>query len=442
MPGRHIAEMTRLLLESATFERRRAGSSVRRQDRRLGRLIRYAARFSPFYADLLRNAGLKPSDFRTTADLARLPTLHPHVVLHAAASIASTEVNPVRCVDRHTTGTTGHRLTIPTTRLETAFETLMLVRGYTAGGVRPWHRHAKIAVPGGIPFRPRLLQRAGLFRRDYLPIMTPPEEKVAWLRQCRPDVLMCWASVLNEITHCLEQANASLRIAAVFSSSDMLWPDIRRRAEQRLQARITDWYGAVEMGPIAWGCPEGAMHLGGDGLVVELLDEADRPARQGRVVCTALWRYAFPLLRCELGDYAEWADGPCACGNPRPALRGLRGREVDLTHVPQSTNWTVPVPVAAVMWETPGVRQFQIVQEAADRWLLRMVPGPEFTAEVEAGVAQFVHRKFQGALHVRLVKLSAIRQPPGVKFVQVVTLERLARIRAQGADTRVFFDAA
>jgi phenylacetate-CoA ligase len=436
---RYLPHLLTLTAESAACGGGGSGSRDR-QGRWLRQLVRYAAQYSPFHAQRFRQAGIELAGIRTPADLARLPVLPPEVVRASADRIASTEVEPRRCTIRLTTGTTGSRLAIPTLPLESVLETQMLVRGYMRCGLRPWHRQAKVIVPRSTPAHPRLLQRLGLFRRSYLPIVSSPEEKVAWLRRHRPDALMGWASALNEIALRLEREDAVLPIPLVFSSSDMLWPDIRRRAEQRLRARVVDWYGAVETGPIAWSCPAGAMHLAGDAVIVELLDADNQPAPAGQVVCTPLWRYAFPLLRLALGDSAEWLPGPCPCGSPRPALCHLRGRELDLLRQPDGTGSRLPMPVLTVGFAVPGVRQFQFVQAAPDRALLRVVTGPEFTAEVERRALEDLQRELGPRVRVRLLKTAAIRLPPGVKFTPVVTLERLERIRAEGGDPRVFLE--
>ena len=434
----HVAELARLLLSTACTTWQGTAPSETRRARRLRRLVRYAAQYSPYYRDLFNRLHLAPSTIRTLDDLRLLPVLSSATVREVWAQIVSREIDPERCAQRRTTGTTGRCLTFPVTPLESALETLLLLRGYTHAGLRPWHRQAKVVAPR-VPRPRRFLQRLGLFRRAYLGVELPPEHKVAWLQAYRPDALMCWASVLNEITLCLEKLNQCLRVPLVFASSDMLWPDIRARAQDRLQARVVDWYGATETGPIAWGCAAGALHLAGDHVVVELLDDQGRPTRRGRVVCTPLWRFGFPLLRLDLGDGAEWLDGSCPCGNPSPALCNLQGREVDLCVLPGESHARLPLPVIALAFEFPGVRQYQLVQEAPSRALLRLVTGPEFTTAVEERLRDHITRSLAPGMEVRVLKCPALVLPAGIKFTPVVTMERLQRLRADGVDVRAFF---
>ncbi len=46
-----------------------------RRDRRIRRMVRYAARTVPFYRDLFRSRAIDPRDIRSAEDLDRLPLL-------------------------------------------------------------------------------------------------------------------------------------------------------------------------------------------------------------------------------------------------------------------------------------------------------------------------------------------------------------------------------
>ena len=200
------------------------------------------------------------------------------------------------------------------------------------------------------------------------------------------------------------------------------WP--RRRSRCRLRAKVVDVYGAVETGPVAWECAvSGGYHVWSDLVLVEILDEKDRPAARGRVVCTVLWRRGFPLIRYALGDLAEWAQEPCACGSPLPLLRSLHGREADLVRLPDG-QWISPVTLRVAAMGTPGIRQYQFVQETPERFLLRIVPGPDLLPEAETIIARKFGEQFGGELKLRIQRVPEIASTPGAKCIPVVTLER------------------
>jgi phenylacetate-CoA ligase len=59
-----------------------------------------------------------------------------------------------------------------------------------------------------------------------------------------------------------------------------------------------------------------------EAIIVEVVDDQGRPCRDGeigRVVATPLFNLAGPLIRYEIGDYAE--AGTCECGRALPTLK-------------------------------------------------------------------------------------------------------------------------
>ncbi|MBU1909094.1 MAG: hypothetical protein KJ726_03515, partial [Verrucomicrobia bacterium] len=219
--------------------------------------MRYAYRHVPFYRDLFERCGLRPDDVRSARDLSRLPVIGTDVPRARLPEMVSREVDLDRCLRRVTAGTTGAALLCPWTRLEMLLDMMRWTQGYMRHGLRPWHKQAKIGIPPLMNRRPTFLQKLGLFRRRYFPVLESAPAKIAWLREQRPDALFTWASCLDEISRQLEREGGSLSIPLVFSASDMLWPDTRRRVHERMGARVTNTYGSVETGPAAWECPVG-----------------------------------------------------------------------------------------------------------------------------------------------------------------------------------------
>jgi phenylacetate-CoA ligase len=429
-------EVLRTWAETACARGTAAGV-LARQTQRIRGLIRYAAGHCPYYRNLFAGLGLDPRAIESASDLSRLPILEKETAQAQAEIIASAQ-SRAGGATRASTGTTGRRFVFPVHPIEDAFEGYLWARGYLAHGLRPRRLQAKIALPQNIPRRPHAWQRLGLLRRTYLSTGEPPHAKVEWLQRTRPYSLVCWASVLNEICTALEHTDALIKVPLVFSTSDMLWPELRQRVEHRLGAKVVDVYGAVETGPIAWECPAGGgYHVHSDLVAVELVDEQGRPSARGRVVCTVLWRRAFPFIRYALGDLAEWSTTACSCGSPFPLLTRLHGREEDLVRLPDGT-WISGDSLRESFCQARGIRQYQLIQTAPADFLLRVVAGPEFSAETERQIKADFRRQFQNALSIQVRKVEGIQPSPAVKFTPIVTLERLARIRAQGGDTDLF----
>src|SRR6185312_7578839 len=106
---------------------------------------------------------------------------------------------------------------------------------------------------------------------------------------------------------------------------------------QTLGIPLVDCYGCQEAGYVAIQCPEYAhYHVQGEMSLVEVLREDGapcRPGETGRVVITPLHSFAMPLLRYDLGDYAEVGE-PCPCGRGLPVLRQIYGRKKETLTLP------------------------------------------------------------------------------------------------------------
>lgn len=369
-----------------------------------------------------------------------MPVLDKQTVRDHLAEMISSEVLPGKCVQRHTSGTSGMEFMLPELPLESLLTNALWGRIYMRAGFRPWHRQSKITILSRFGERRHFIQRLGLFRRNYIDSTISPAEKVELLKRQKPDALVCWATMLEEITKYLEDTNSHLDIPIVFSTANMLWPEVRRRAEQRLRTRVFDVYGAVETGPVAWECGQHqGFHVQSDQVMVELVDEQGNPGTKGRLVCTVLWRRALPLIRYDVGDAGEWSETPCPCGSPLPLLKCLSGRVTDLIRLPDGTHIN-SVTLRHAMIGKPGVEQYQLVQESPVSFRLRLVVGPDYSPAVEQSIHDEFNRQFSGSLFLRIVRVGRIRVPNGVKFTPMVTLTRVDELRSRGVDVRAYAD--
>ncbi|GAB6036455.1 phenylacetate--CoA ligase [Fundidesulfovibrio butyratiphilus] len=94
--------------------------------------------------------------------------------------------------------------------------------------------------------------------------------------------------------------------------------------------QVTSLYAATEA-IIGVECGEcDGYHFWDDMLVVEVVDDADRPlpaGATGHVCITRIAGYeATSMIRCKLGDLGTLVDTPCPCGLPFPKIR-FAGRE-------------------------------------------------------------------------------------------------------------------
>lgn len=168
------------------------------------------------------------------------------------------------------------------------------------------------------------------------------------------------------------------------STAEVLPPQKRELIERGLGVKVYDRYGCGEMKDIAQQCGASPhSHVNADNVLVELLD-GDRPAAPGTVgeiVCTNLNNYAMPLIRYRLGDMGRAIDEACPCGRGLPMMSLLSGRIYEILTVANGTRLHAAL-INHIMYALPGVRQYQLVQEAPNRIVCRIVRGPGFSREV------------------------------------------------------------
>jgi phenylacetate-CoA ligase len=118
-------------------------------------------------------------------------------------------------------------------------------------------------------------------------------------------------------------------------------PSTKKRMQDAWNARVFDHAGATEIGAWSYEClaQPGGMHVNDAFFLVEIEDIdsgelIDKPGRSGKMVITALDRFAQPCIRFDSKDIIEWDEKPCKCGRTFRLIKGgVIGRADDITKV-------------------------------------------------------------------------------------------------------------
>jgi phenylacetate-coenzyme A ligase PaaK-like adenylate-forming protein len=89
---------------------------------------------------------------------------------------------------------------------------------------------------------------------------------------------------------------------------------------------------------------------------------------------TNLANYVQPVIRYQLGDSVVISDRRCVCGSPLATI-SVEGRTDEILRLPRaghSEAVLLPMAVATVVEETPGVRRYQVLQTAEDALTVRL----------------------------------------------------------------------
>ena len=241
-----------------------------------------------------------------------------------------------------------------------------------------------------------------------------------------PVHLFAYTEYLVEVLKVLESSGRRLpSLRKVFTGSEVLEDETRQRVRKLLGVEIADSYGTTE-GFIAWECPAGRYHVNAEHMMMEILDDAGHPVRpgeMGRVVVTTLENCLMPLVRYEIGDYAIASTGGCGCGRTLPTIERVIGRSLNLFRL-RDGRLLSPWVFVEVLRDSRLFRQFQIVQEALDRYTINYAAD----ASISAGSQEKLRvdfAKFLGSnATVSYERFPEIPRTSGRKFM--LAISRLA----------------
>jgi phenylacetate-coenzyme A ligase PaaK-like adenylate-forming protein len=245
------------------------------------------------------------------------------------------------------------------------------------------------------------------------PIETIVEHLGAW----QPEVLIAYASMARILADEQLAGRLQIRPRAVFTSSEVLTQETRRRIVQAWGERLFNQYAATEVGSLAAECNHHrGMHLMEDLVIVEVVDRNNRHLPPGvygdKLLITVLGSRTQPLIRYELDDSVRLSPEPCPSGYPFALIDDIQGRVEDVLSFPGEAFGVVPVHplVFSRVMDILPVSGWQVVQESDGlRVLLSGVRG-EFEDEMLADTLRQALSE-QGAI-VPLVEVQRVSAIP------------------------------
>jgi phenylacetate-CoA ligase len=230
-----------------------------------------------------------------------------------------------------------------------------------------------------------------------------------------------------------------VKLDAVITGSEMLYDFQRAHIERVFGARVYDFYGMAERVAFAAECEHGRMHVNPEYGVVEILDAHGEPTRdEGTIVGTSLHNHLMPLIRYRMNDTARWSREPCPCGRTYPVIERIGGRLADQLFDldGRPVNCTT---IGFAFDRVRNIRRAQVAQVAADRWVIRIVPTPGYSALDGARILSRLARDVSPRVAAGIELVGDIPAQPSGKYKWVVQEWRHGRPAPpadRGAETR------
>jgi phenylacetate-CoA ligase len=401
------------------------------RDRRVRAIVAHAYRTVPYYRETMDRLGLRPADFATADDLARLPLLTKAEVADDPERFRSTAVDPARCLALTTTGTSGPRFTVlhdpEAMRLNLACagreaEPIARVIGRPLLGLRI----ATFRVPWGVPESTQRFYRSQTFlptRRLALSPYDPLEENLARLDRFRPHVIAGVGSHTGLLFRLFLEGRIRLRLPrAVIFGGDPFPERVRARLEQEHGIPVFSCYGATEAPRIGFSCEERrGLHLHADLCHVRMLDEGDGP---GELVVSNLTNRATVLLNYRLGDHGAFAERACPCGRTLPLLDGMIGRVDEAILLPNG-RFLTRFNLYPVLRSRSDLLEYQVAQTAEAALTVRVIPEADADfAQIEREVRQEFQAIVGESVRVDVERVASLPILPGGKVAAISALPR------------------
>ncbi len=395
-------------------------------------LLDHAKRTSPWYQRSLAHidpARLDEASWAEVPLITRAELRQTDVMLSRAIPPQHGAVNVVS-----TSGSTGFPVKVSRTALFGLYWSAMTVREIL------WHRKDTSAKLITTRFL-RDLPSDGLRGRGWGPwsdvlgppgetvtldIRTPVSRQLELLVAEAPAYLLTYPTNLGYLVELAEREGVTIpNLRAVATLSELLRPDVREATRRVFGVPIHDMYSTQEVGYLGLQCPEHEhLHVPSEDVLVEVLDDAGRPCAPGevgRVVVTSLHNFATPIVRYDVGDFAE-VGAPCPCGRGLPVLNRVLGRVRNSILTDRGDRIWPQFGTTKISEKYPKLVQHQLAQTSFTRIEARLVVEEPLTEDERAGITAEMRKRLPEGMEVEIVEVDAIPRSASGKFEDFICL--------------------
>ena len=402
------------------------------QMEKLQRIVSYARRYVPFFGEPLAN--ISDNARLTHADLLELPFTTKSDLKGNPEAMISRE-RFYLLTKKTTGGSTGEPVTIPKTREAMAWDLAATWRGYSWAGIDIGDRQGRFwGVPLGkiARMRARLIDIVSNRRRCSAFSFTERdlESYTAELERFRPKYFYGYVSMIEEYARYFRRIgmHPPFKLKCVITTSEVLTEYHRKLFGEVFSTRVFNEYGSGELGSIAHECEEGSLHVSAENMIVEAID-GERPCKTGEtgeLVITELNNLAAPLIRYRTGDFASLSSEQCKCGRTLPVIRNLLGRSYDILR--NRAGRLFHGEFMMYIFEDAqrrslGIKAFQVVQEDAQTFRIRIVPDQQYGPATEDYIVHQIRRDFDPDVTINFEEVHRIERAPSGKMRIIIGMD-------------------
>lgn len=356
----------------------------RLQERKLADLLKSASAHCPWHRARINTAGIDPDGPVSLEDLCLLPAMDKQDAIAHADQLVWHDV-PGGAFKYNTGGSSGQPLIFYYGRRRQASDAAGRMRARRWWGVEPgdpevylWGAPVELDKTDRIKsLRDRLINQLVLNAFEMSPAAM--DEYAQAIQDFQPRCIYGYASSLALLAANLLDRKTGLqlpKLKVVCTTGEPLFDYQRELIGAAFGAPVANEFGSRDIGFTAHETPEGQMLLMSESIILEVLDEQDRPVppgETGEAVMTALESFAQPFIRYRTGDMVRVADESCRAGRGLDVISEVLGRTTDFVVRADGTIMHA-LALIYVMRAVAGVGEFKIVQHSVDHIEVLVVP--------------------------------------------------------------------
>ena len=365
---------------------------------RLRQTLAHAYSRVPHLRAKLDDAGVKPDQLKSLADIARFP-FTMKTDLRDTYPFGMFAVPRDQVLRLHaSSGTTGKPTVVGYTASDLGIWSDLMARSLACGGAQPGdiihNAYGYGLFTGGLGAHYGA-ERLGCTVVPVSGGMT--ERQVMLLKDFGAHVLCATPSYALNIAEVADGMGVDIRALplryGIFGAEP--WSEaLRQDLEERLGIKAVDIYGLSEiLGPgVACEChvARDGLHGWEDHFLFEVIDpktlEPLPAGEPGELVITTLTKQALPMIRYRTRDITQLTHEPCVCGRTHVRIMRVTGRDDDMMII-RGVN-VFPSQVEAALVGLPGVApHYQIVltrEGALDTMIVEVEIAPDAPADEAA----------------------------------------------------------
>ncbi len=413
---------------------------LRDQHRNIQRMIFHAYRRVPYYRETLDRLGLRPSDFRSAEDLARLPILERHEIQKDPERFMAIGSRLEKCLCLPSSGSSGAPIKVYHDR-RAALLTVAHNERYRAvivglAGKRRNYRETLIMVPDASSAEHRRFWLGSTLgikkiipRKQLLSVFDPPEKNIPLFSAFKPDIIFSFGSYFDVLFARLATRSEPCALPKVAAyGADGLSDQTRRLIQDHLGIEVASSYTSVEAQRLGFECERhSGIHLNEDIYPLRMVDAEGRtlPSGEcGEVVVSNLVNRTTVILNYRLGDIAALLPEACPCGRSLPLISFPAGRKDDWVRLRDGRSVHGHI-LNSLMRGEVSIFQYQIVQLVPAHFRVSLIVKDDADrAELETRIVSKFKKALGEPLQVDFSFVSSIPRTAAGKVKPIISSVR------------------